>query len=127
VASRKGPSPLIQAGSVAEAVSFGSFRIANERHLEPHGSPIPLGSREFDLLCLLLSRAGEVISKSDLIAKAWPDLTVDESSLRFHVAQLPRALGNGRDGERYVKNAPGRGYCFVAPVGSRIGGEAGKF
>jgi hypothetical protein len=45
VASRNGPSPLIQAASVTEAVSFGSFRIANQRRLERDGSPIPLGSR----------------------------------------------------------------------------------
>ena len=48
--------------------------------------------------------------------KGWPGLTVDESSLRFHIAQLRRVLGSSQDGDSYVKNVAGRGYCFVAPV-----------
>src|SRR5918994_5043194 len=84
---------------VPEAFSFGHFRIVpHARRLERDGSPIPLGSRAFDLLCLLVSRPGELVSKDELMAKAWPDLTVDESSLRFHIAQLRRALGEGHDG-----------------------------
>jgi predicted ATPase/DNA-binding winged helix-turn-helix (wHTH) protein len=118
VVSREGESPLKEADAIPDAITFGPFRIVrHERRLERHGAPIPLGSRAFDLLGLLVSRPGEVVGKSELMAKAWPDLTVDESSLRFHIAQLRRALGDGQDGERYVKNVPGRGYCFVASVG----------
>ena len=117
MASRNGQSAPIQADPVSEAFSFGPFRIVpHARRLERDGSPIPLGSRAFDLLCLLVSCPGELVSKDELMAKAWPDLTVDESSLRFHIAQLRRALGDGQDGERYITNVPGRGYCFVAPV-----------
>jgi DNA-binding winged helix-turn-helix (wHTH) protein len=98
---------------VLEAFSFGPFRILpHARLLEYDGSPMPISSRAFDLLCILISRPGQVVSKSELMAKAWPDLTVEESSLRFHVTMLRRALG----GERYVVNVPGRGYCFVASV-----------
>src|ERR687894_79966 len=110
---------------VPETFSFGHFRIVPQaRRLERDGSPIPLGSRAFDLLCLLVSRPGEVVTKGELMAGAWPDLTVDESSLRFHVAQLRRVLGDGREGQHYVANIPGRGYCFVAPV--EIEGSAPK-
>src|SRR5258708_5553916 len=100
-----------------EAFSFGLFRIVpHARLLERDGAPTPLGSRGFDLLCILVSRRGEVVSKGELMDKAWPGLTVDESSLRFHIAQLRRALGDSQNGEPYVTNVPGRGYCFVAPV-----------
>ena len=75
-----------------------------------------LGSRAFDILCILISRQGEVVSKAELMEKAWSGLTVEESSLRFHIAQLRRVLGDGQDGESYVTNVAGRGYCFVAPV-----------
>ena len=96
------------------AFSFGRFRIVPyARLLERDGLPTPLSSRAFDLLCLLVSRAGEVVSKGELIARAWPDMTVEESSLRFHITMLRRALGDGQGGERYVVNIPGRGYCFV--------------
>jgi DNA-binding winged helix-turn-helix (wHTH) protein len=40
-------------------------------------------------------------------------MTVEESSLRFHITMLRRALGDGQGGERYVVNIPGGGYCFV--------------
>src|ERR687893_139147 len=117
MASRNGQSAPIQADPVSEAFSFGPFRIVPQaRRLERDGSPMSIGSRAFDLLCLLCSRPGEVVTKGELMAEAWPDLTVDESSLRFHIAQLRRALGDGQEGQHYIANVPGRGYCFVAAV-----------
>ena len=117
-ASGNGRSLLVQAEVVLRAFSFGPFRIVpRARLLERDGSRTPVGSRAFDLLCVLVSRPGEVASKDELMAKVWPDLTVEESSLRFHIAQLRLALGDDQQGERDVTNVPGRGYCFVAPVG----------
>jgi DNA-binding winged helix-turn-helix (wHTH) protein len=107
----------IQAEVVPHAFAFGPFRIVpRARLLECDGARMPVGSRAFDLLCALVSRPGEVVSKSELMARVWPDLTVEESNLRFHIAQLRRALGDGQEGRRYVTNIPGRGYCFVARV-----------
>src|ERR1700756_4735575 len=113
----KGRSPFVQSEVVPRAFSFGPFRIIpHARLVERDGSQMSLGSRAFDLLCVLVSRPGEVVSKGKLMAKVRPDLRGEESSLRFHVAQLRRALGDGQGDERYVTNVPGRGYCFVAPV-----------
>jgi predicted ATPase/DNA-binding winged helix-turn-helix (wHTH) protein len=75
-----------------------------------------LGSRALDILIVLVEHAGEVVSKKDLISRVWPDVMVDESGLRVHVAGLRKALGEGQAGARYVTNVPGRGYCFVAPI-----------
>jgi hypothetical protein len=69
-----------------------------------------------DILILLVERPGEVVDKRELLDRVWADVTVDESSLRFHVATLHKALGEGQSGTRYVKNVPGRGYCLAAPV-----------
>lgn len=46
--------------------------------------------------------------------KVWPDTFVEEGNLRVHLAVLRKALGDGRDGARYIVNVPGRGYQFVA-------------
>jgi hypothetical protein len=46
----------------------------------------------------------------------WPDVTVEEVNLRYQMSILRKALGDGRDGARYVSNVAGRGYCFVAPI-----------
>jgi predicted ATPase/DNA-binding winged helix-turn-helix (wHTH) protein len=100
-----------------DAVSFGPFRLTpHERLLERAGVAVPLGGRALDILIVLVERAGKVVSKRDLIARAWPDITVDEGSLRFHVGALRKALGDGEAGARYVTNVPGRGYCFVERI-----------
>ena len=112
-----GRRPLTQAEIASQAFSFGPFRIVpRARLLERDGSRIPVGSRAFDLLCVLVSRAGEVVSKGELMARVWPDLTVEEGNLRVHIAQLRRTLGDDQAAKRYVTNVPGRGYCFVARV-----------
>jgi DNA-binding winged helix-turn-helix (wHTH) protein len=112
-----GRRPLTQAEGVPQAFSFGPFRIVpRARLLERDGSGTPVGSRAFDLLCVLVSRPGEIISNGELMTRVWPDLAVEESNLRVQIAHLRRALGEGRDGKRYVTNVPGRGYCFVARV-----------
>jgi DNA-binding winged helix-turn-helix (wHTH) protein len=81
-----------------------------------NGKPIRLGSRAMDILIALTERPSELVSKEDLIARVWPDIFVEEGSLRVHVAGLRRVLGDGQAGNRYVANVPGRGYRFVASV-----------
>ena len=63
-----------------------------------------------------VSRAGEVVPKNEILSYAWSGLAVEEISLRVHVAELRKVLGDGKDGARYITNVPSRGYCFVAPV-----------
>lgn len=101
----------------ADAVSFGPYSLHEKtRLLERDGVPVKLGSRALDILQLLVRRAGEVVSKHELLAHAWPGLVVEEINLRVHIAELRKALGDGKAGARYVTNIPSRGYCFVAPV-----------
>jgi len=97
--------------------TFGPFRLsARERLLEKDGVPVHLGGRALSLLITLVDAAGEVVSKRDLIARVWPDVVVEEGSLRVHMVAVRKALGDGESGARYVSNVAGQGYCFVAPV-----------
>lgn len=110
-------------GPATDTISFGPFTLAvRERLLLRQGTTVDLGGRAFDILATLAARSNEVISKRDLLANVWPDVTVEEGSLRFHMANLRKALGDGKDGARYIATLKGRGYCFVAPV-SRSGGR----
>ena len=94
-----------------EIFAFGSFRlIPAQRMLSEDGKPVRLGSRALDILAALTERAGETISKEELIARAWPDTVVEEAALRVHVAALRKALGDGRAGRRYIANHPGRAW-----------------
>jgi predicted ATPase/DNA-binding winged helix-turn-helix (wHTH) protein len=88
------------------------------RLLLENDRPLNLGSRALDVLIALVERAGNTVSKPQLIAAAWPDRTrvVDEVALRVHVATLRKAIGDGRGGTRYIASVSGRGYAFVAPV-----------
>ncbi len=100
-----------------DVLSFGPFRLAvSERLLTKDGAPVELGARTLDALIALASRPNEIVSKRDLLAQVWPDVVVEEGSLRFHIAALRKALGDGEGGARYITTAAGRGYCFVAPV-----------
>ena len=100
-----------------DVVSFGCFRLSMaERLLEGAGSSVKISARALDILIVLVEHAGDVVSKKDLMARVWPDVTVEEANLRFHVAALRKAIGDGENGARYVVTLPGRGYCFVSPV-----------
>jgi DNA-binding winged helix-turn-helix (wHTH) protein len=105
------------AGKARDIISFGPFTlVVNERLLTKDGASVELGGRTLDTLIALVSRPNQAIDKRDLMAQVWPDVTVSESSLRFHVASLRKALGDGQDGARYITTLAGRGYCFVAPT-----------
>jgi DNA-binding winged helix-turn-helix (wHTH) protein len=98
-------------------ISFGPYRLlAAQRLLLEGDRPVRLGSRAFDILAALVERAGEVVGKEQLIARAWPQTFVEEANLEIQVSALRRALGDGHGGNRYVITVPGRGYNFVAPV-----------
>jgi predicted ATPase/DNA-binding winged helix-turn-helix (wHTH) protein len=101
----------------SDGLAFGPFRLYPERKLLLDGDrPVRLGSRALDLLIALVGSRGELVGKDDLVRRVWPDTFVEEGNLRVHLAVLRKALGDGRDGARYIVNVPGRGYQFVAPV-----------
>ncbi|MBW7969546.1 winged helix-turn-helix domain-containing protein [Bradyrhizobium sp. BR 10289] len=105
------------ASTATGTLSFGPFTVTpHERLVTREGVALPLGAKAFDTLIALMSRPNEVVSKWDLMALVWPGLTVEEANLRFHVAALRKALGDGKDGARYITTLSGRGYCFVAPI-----------
>jgi predicted ATPase/DNA-binding winged helix-turn-helix (wHTH) protein len=100
-----------------DVLSFGPFGLfPAERLLKKADMPIALGGRALDILIALVERAGEVVTNKELISAVWPDVVVEKGNLRFQMTTLRKALGDGRDGARYVSNVAGRGYCFVAPV-----------
>jgi DNA-binding winged helix-turn-helix (wHTH) protein len=109
------------AGPAKDGVSFGPFHLAaGERLLTRDGAPVELGARALDMLIALIATPNKVVSKKDLMSRVWPDVVVEEGSLRFHMTGLRKALGDGRDGARYITTLAGRGYCFVAPVSRTI-------
>ncbi len=108
---------MIESSDASEQIAFGSFRLFPKQQLLLDGeTPVRLGSRARDILAALLEKPGEIISKEELVARAWPNTFVEEGNLKVHVAALRRALRDGHGGNRFITNVPGRGYSFVAPI-----------
>jgi DNA-binding winged helix-turn-helix (wHTH) protein/Tfp pilus assembly protein PilF len=96
---------------------FDAFRLDARRRLLYHdGRPVALPPKALDTLLALVERAGEDVTKADLMDAIWPDAHVEENNLTQAVSTLRRALGERRDDHRFVVTLPGRGYRFVAPV-----------
>ncbi|MDM0066741.1 winged helix-turn-helix domain-containing protein [Variovorax sp. J31P207] len=99
---------------------FGTFALwEGDQRLERDGQPVRLGSRAIGLLIALVGRAGEVIGKDELLAAVWPDVVVDEASVRVHMSILRKALGSpgAQDGcLEWIANIPLRGYRFLGRV-----------
>jgi DNA-binding winged helix-turn-helix (wHTH) protein len=101
----------------AHAFEFGPFLLVPERQLLMRGeSSVRIGGRALDLLTALVERPGELVSKQDLMSRAWPTTTVEECNLKVNIAALRRALGDTAGGGPYIATVAGRGYRFVAPV-----------
>ena len=97
--------------------AFGPFVFHTlSRRLERQGDLVVLNSRATDLLLLLLGRAGELVTKDDLLQAAWGNRVVAENNLTVHMAALRRVLRTDDEADRYIRTEHGRGYRFVMPV-----------
>src|SRR5678816_1267377 len=93
---------------------FGPFRLdLSRRELWQGDKLIPVGARALDILCLLVSARGDVVSKDDLMAKVWPGIVVEENNIQVHVSALRKALAGTTDGQAFLLTVPGRGYRFI--------------
>ena len=105
------------AGAPMREISFGPFRLLPAQFLLLEGNkPVPLGSRALHILMVLLERPGELVTRQELMARVWPNVFVEPANLTVHISALRRALRDGRDGNRFIINIRGRGYCFVTPT-----------
>jgi predicted ATPase/DNA-binding winged helix-turn-helix (wHTH) protein len=105
---------------VSWLATFGPFTLSpTERLLKRDGLPVRLGGRALDILIALVESAGQVVSKKDLLSRVWPNVVVEEGSLRFHIVAIRKALGEGEGGSRYIVNTANKGYTFVAVVEHR--------
>lgn len=101
------------------AYQFGDFRLMPEAQaLLYKGQAVGLGGRGFDILTLLVARAGEVVSKADLFAHVWPDYIVHDHNLKVNVGNLRRSLAELDPATEYIATIAGRGYKFVVELES---------
>jgi TolB-like protein len=95
------------------SASFGQY-VFDAGVLFRNGTRIGLGSRAATLLQTLLERRGQVVSKSDLMAAAWPDIIVEESNLTVQMATLRNCLRGSADDPDWIATVPRVGYRFLS-------------
>lgn len=76
------------------------------------GSETLLRPKSFDLLRLLLDRAGQVVARSDILDAVWPGLFVTDDSITQCIVEIRRALGP--EAASLLRTVPRRGYVLEA-------------
>jgi DNA-binding winged helix-turn-helix (wHTH) protein len=112
-------------------MTFGDFEFDDRRRrLKAGEKPVRLSGQAIDLLCLLLERPGELITREEIERRLWPDRHVDfNHSVDVIVSRLRTALGDKGSSPRYIETVPRKGYRFIEPVTAkpRLGARVAKW
>ena len=96
---------------------FNEFRLDIKRRLlEKNGKQIPISTKHFDLLFVLVRHEGEVLTHEKLLETVWDGTFVEQSNLKKGISALRQILGETPNSSIYIRTIPKRGYLFVAPV-----------
>lgn len=102
-----------------EVASFGGFQLdLRSGELRRDGILVKLQPQPAKVLVLLVNRAGEIVSRSEVAEQVWGSETfVDfEHGLNFAIRQIRSALGDDAEQPRFLETLPKRGYRFIAPL-----------
>jgi DNA-binding winged helix-turn-helix (wHTH) protein len=101
--------------------TFGDFEFDERRRcLTSRGKRVKLGGQAVDLLCLLLERPGELVTREEIERRLWPGTNVDfRHSLDVVVSRLRTVLSDKSPSARYIETVPRKGYRFIEPVAVR--------
>jgi len=103
----------------AKRYRFGAFEAdATTGELRRQGLRIKLNAQPFQVLCMLLERPGELLTREQISRELWPDGTfVDyEHGVNSAINRIREALGDTALNPKFLETLARRGYRFVAPV-----------
>lgn len=103
----------------SESIHFGNFALLiSAGELRMDGRRVKLQPQPFKLLCLLVRRAGTLVTREEIRQELWGDAThVDfDQAVNFSVRQVREALRDHSERPLYIETVPRRGYRFIAPV-----------
>jgi len=86
------------------------------RSLFRDGKRVELSPRVFDVLCILVENAGELVTKDEILSRVWADAAVEDGNVNRTISTLRQKLGKMADGGQFVETVPRYGYRFVAEV-----------
>ncbi|MBN3751943.1 transcriptional regulator [Paraburkholderia sp. Tr-20389] len=92
-------------------IRIGQLEVSlDHRDVRLDGRKVPIGSRAFDILALLIAADGDVVSKEEIMRAVWPTTVVEKNNLQVHISALRRAFGDERE---RIATVPGRGYRLI--------------
>src|SRR5262245_41494494 len=98
-------------------LGFAHFRLDLGNECLWHGAQaILLTPKAFALLRYLAERAGQLVTKDELLKAVWPEVIVSEGVLTTHIGVLRQALGDAAKALQYIETVHRRGYRFIAPL-----------
>jgi len=103
----------------ARYVRFGAFQADLEREeLYQDGQRVKVQAKLFQALLLLLSRAGEIVTRSEVQRQLWPDTFPAnlDANVNTTMNKLRHVLGDSPESPVYIETIPRRGYSFIASV-----------
>lgn len=104
-------------------ISFGEFRLDTSKRVLWHlDRPIDLPPKAVDLLCLLVERRGDVVTKDEIWKHVWNDAFLEETNLTHNVYLLRKTLRE-YGAEDLIKTVPRRGYRFAGEITDHIASE----
>jgi DNA-binding winged helix-turn-helix (wHTH) protein len=100
----------------ADDIEFGAFRLERRSgrllRCDENGAltALTIGARSREILCVLVGRAGEIVSRQEIMDTVWGGVAVEENNLTVQLSALRRILDEGRAGGSCIETVPGRGY-----------------
>src|SRR6187200_568300 len=107
---------MFKGGSGTNWEFEGFTVLTGRRLLLAGGTPVPLTSKAFDTLVVLIENRDRVVTKDELLRSVWPNVEVEEGNLTQQVFLLRKALGETAQQPRFIITVPGHGYRFTARI-----------
>lgn len=85
------------------------------------GTPVALEPKAYDLLVLLASRSGALVTRQEVLDRVWAGVYVTDNAVARVIAQVRRVLGDSARDSRYIETVPTRGYRLIVPVTRQTG------
>jgi len=99
------------------AYRFDDFYLdVRNRQLRRNGKLVPLNSKYFDVLLLLVRESGQLVEKQRLFDEVWDGVIVTDAALTQCIKDIRKALGDEVAHPRYIKTVPKHGYIFIGSV-----------
>ena len=100
--------------TAAKGFRFDDFVLdIQNRQVRRKHAVLPLSSRYFDVLVLLVSNAGQLVEKNRIFDEVWEDVIVSDTALTQCIKSIRKQLEDDASNPRYVKTVPKHGYVFI--------------